>query len=345
MQPRKIFYIGLGLLLAGSAFSIALTLQIHFILAGDWGYGLAPQGYYEVLSLSLVNLGLVPLGCLLIYQPFINWLLTRRWPAIEFKRIIATMVLTGGTVYVEPSTYKYAVRYYGKDLILHRIFCALLKKIYGIEAKPARWKIGNSYITQVYRRRLIEDLLTLSPTYICRNGNGNGRLQPSAAFLLDAKLEALKEALRLAVSSTGSIGYTVEPRHNGGGFMVRPLFTFGHLSPPGLLFDYQRALAKVGLKTSMVFDRRFGERGFLRSRSWEALEKLAKMGGFIPEVKVSFGIHRGTERNMLLKALLGFHQHDGNRFISSGEALKAVENSLNEIALQKLSNSEGCSQD
>jgi hypothetical protein len=289
------------LLLACSAFSIILAFQMHFTLAGNWGCTVAPEGYHEILSLSFINFSLIPLAGLLIHQPFLNWLLTRRWPAIEFKRILATMLLTGGTVYVEPPTHKYAVRYYGKDFVLHKIFCALLDKIYGIKAKPARWKVGNSYITQVYRRRLIEDLLTFSPTYVCRNGNGNGRPQPSAAFLLDASPEALVGALRLAISSTGSIGYTVESRRNGGGFMVRPFFTFGHLSPLSLLSSYQQALEKVNLKTSIVFDRRFEGRGFLRSRSWETLENLAEIGGFIPEIKVSFGNYRGWRETCFFK--------------------------------------------
>ena len=322
------------MLLASSIFSLVLTLQMHFVLAGDWGCNIPPQGYHEISSLSTVHFGLAPLGFLLVYHPFINWLLSRRWDIAEFKRIIATMVLTGGTVYVNPSTYKYAVRYYGKDTILHRIFCALLMKVYGIEAKPARWKIKNSYITQVYSKELAKDLLTFSPTYICRNPGRDGKSHPSASFLLEARLETLKEALRLAASSTGSVGYTVEPEHNGG-FTVRPFFTFGHLSPPSLLSDYQQVLMRVGLKTSMVLDWRFG-RGFLRSRSWKTLEKLAEMGGFIPEVKVGFGVYRGVEKNLLLQVLLDFHQQN-NSFTYKWDASKAVESSLNKMNFLKAS--------
>ncbi|MHC1589400.1 MAG: hypothetical protein ACXQTQ_00365 [Candidatus Hecatellaceae archaeon] len=343
MRSPKIFYAGMVLLLACSAFSIILAFQMHFTLAGSWEYAATPEGYREILFLSSINFSLIPLAGLLIHQPFLNWLLTRPWPTVEFKRIVATMLLAGGTVYTETSSHKYAVRYYGKDLVLHKIFVHLLDKIYGIKAKPARWKTGNSYITQVYRRKLVEDLLTLSPTYVCRNKNGNGGPQPSAAFLLDASPEVLREALRLAISSTGSIGYTVEAGRNGGRFMVRPFFTFGHLSPLSLLSSYQQALAKVKLKTSIVFDRRFEGRGFLRSRSWEALKSLAEMGGFIPETKVSFGNYRGMERNLLLQALLDFHQHNGKSFASIQEALKAVERSLNG-SFQKLSSREACGQ-
>lgn len=327
MRSVKLFYASIGLLLALSAFTLILSFQLHFTLAGSWGCTVAPEGYHEVLSLSFLNAGLLPLACLLTCHPFLNWLFSKRWPLRELKKLLATMLLTRGTVYVNTSTHKYAVRYYGRSLVLHKIFCALLNRVYKVEVEPARWRIGNSYVTQVYRREVVEDMLALSPTYTCRN---RGEPSPSAAFLLESESETLKTAIRLAASSSGSIGYIIEKCN--GGFVVRPFFTLGHLSPPRLLLTYQQALARLGLETHMVYDRRFGERGFLRSRSWKTLENLAKIGGYIQGVKIGSGSREGLEKNQVLQALLSFHQHGKSKFPSYGEALKAVEESLHLIS-------------
>ncbi|RLI34391.1 hypothetical protein DRO53_03665 [Candidatus Bathyarchaeota archaeon] len=328
---RKVtYYLGLALLLIGSSLTVYFAFQTSLILRGDWGCAGIPQGYNELLLLILINIGLALTGSLILRYPGFEATLTRKWPLSEFKRLIAAMVLTGGTVYAEPSTHKYAVRYYGKDLVLHEIFCSLLKRVYGIEVKPAQWRMNNSYMTQVYRRELVEDLLALSPTYTCRgNGFSSGVPAPSAAFLLEAREPVIREAVRLAISSTGYLGYSVEARFNGGErYVLRPVFTFGHLSPPSLLAEYQQVLRRIGIETSMVFNGRFEKKGFLRSKSWRTLEALEKLGGFIPGVKIGSGNFRGVERNHMLDALLMAYRNGSYSFNSRWEAAEAIRSRI-----------------
>ena len=208
-------------------------------------------------------------------------------------KLLAAMTLSGGSVHVDPSSYKYCARYYGKDVVLHNIFCDLVKHAYGFKAKPAKWKTRGSFVTQIYRKELVQDLLSFSPSYATRNNAGNHGHGPTAAFLLDSRHKVVGEAVRLASSANGCVRYTVERKHNPGDeYFIRPQFCFGYLSTPALLNDYKEVLKRVEIETFPVFDKRFEMRGFLTSRSWHTIETFAKMNGFVDGVKINFGNHK-----------------------------------------------------
>lgn len=251
------------------------------------------------------------------------------WKLPDFKKAVAVMTLSGGCVHVDPSSYKYCVRYYGKDLVLHNIFCDLVKHAYGFKTEPAKWKTRGSFVTQIYRKKLVQDLLSFSPSYATRNNAGNDGHGPTAAFLFDSSYKVVREAVRLASSANGCVRYEVERKHHRGDqYFIRPQFCFGYLSTPALLNDYREVLKRVEIETFRVFDKRHEMRGFLVSKSWHTIETFAKMNGFVDGVKIHFGKHKGLERNHLLHALLSFHRNEKNRFETKEDAIENLQKYL-----------------
>ena len=274
--------------------------------------------------------------CFFAVVSYADALKKKGWKLLDLKKAIAVMTLSGGGVYVKPSSYKYCVRYYGKDLVLHDFFGDLVRHAYDFKVEPARCKMRGSYVTQIYRKELVQDLLSFSPSYTTRNNteqhNGyayGNTASPTAAFLLDSSYEVMREAVRLASSANGCVRYTVENQHNSSGhYFIRPQFCFGYLSGHPLLGDYRRILKKVGIETFPVPDRRYGMRGYLVGKSWRTVETFAKMGGFIDGVKIHHGNHRGLERNALLHALISFRRNEENRFETKENAIETLQKHL-----------------
>jgi len=162
-------------------------------------------------------------------------------------------------------------------MVLHQVFCGFIQRVYSIVAEPARWTGKGSYMTQIYRKEIVEDLLTLSPSYNTRN-DSHDRLKhsdPRATFLGDAPLSVIQDAVRLSASSNGCIRYTTEPTsRKDGHYHIRPYFALGYLSPRPLLDDYQEAYNRVGIHTTQVMDKRFG-RGYLLGRSWSVCKTFS----------------------------------------------------------------------
>jgi hypothetical protein len=288
------------------------------------------------------GLGVVLTGGLAVTSPYqTNYVdALRNWRVGDLRKLLATMVLTGGTVYAEESSYKYCVRYYGKDIILHTIFCDLIRHIQGIVAKPAQWLVKGSYVTQVYSKSLVDELFKLSPSYTTRNCNGDNNTNDcqcpvSADFLFDAEQNVIKESVRLASSSNGALYCTVDRRSNDHKYFVRPRFAFGYLSPTPLLDDYKHILQQIELDMFPVFDKRYGK-GFLVSNSWDTFERFAKIGGFIEGIKINHGHYKRMERNSLLNGALIFHRLEDNAFNTREEAMETVQKHVTYTHLAQL---------
>lgn len=327
---------GLLLLFIGVVIGAHLIVEtwnwtVRLSLIGVWDEWEVTQTYLMMRYCILTNLALTTIGLLFLSVPSYSDELTKKhWSSLNFKKVLATMVLTGGTVYANPDSNKYCVRYYGKSTVLHQIICALARRIYNVQTEPARWITRNSYVTQIYRKGIVEDLLALSPTYNTRNRSHNNEENafPTAAFLLDAPLDVVREAVRVGASANGGVRYTIEPLpRSDGRYHIRPQFTFGHLSPKPLLDDYRAVLERVGIHTTPVMDGRFGK-GFLRSRSWDTCAAFKWIGGFIDNVKVHRGRYSRLDRNDVLQRALTFYRSEGNSFATKERALETVDEYL-----------------
>lgn len=336
LAVRVLRVIGLVLLFIGMIHAAHIIVEawswtLRFSLVGIWDAKEVTQAYTTIQSCMILNLATTTAGVLILSAPsYSSYLIAKSWSLLNFKRILAAMVLTGGTVYAHAKSNKYSVRYYGKSIILHKVFSSLVGRIYGVIAEPTRWGTRSSYVTQVYRKEIVEDLLMLSPTYNTRNGHWDGDegLCPNATFLEESPIDVINEAVRLGASSNGSVRYSVEPiADSDGRCQVRPQFTFAYLSPKPLLQDYQKALDRVGIHTAQMMDNRFGK-GFLLGRSWDALTVFSSIGGFIDGVKVERGRYCGLERNGVLRGLLAFRRNQSNNFATREKALQTVEGCL-----------------
>jgi hypothetical protein len=316
LRLTGLFIIVIGIILAFQIVLQALSWTVRLSLIGVCDPWEAPQTYSIMRSYVMVNLVLAATGTVFLSDlSYPAALVKKPWKLLDFKRTLATMVLTGGTVFSQPSAHKYCIRYYGKSLLLHDVLCALVRRIYHVTAEPAKWASRGSYVTQIYNRQIVEELLSFSSTYSTRKGRDNeNHLYPSAIFLADAPYDVLSEAVRLGASANGGVRCTIEPISNANSqYYVRPQFTFGYLSPKPLLDDYESVLGQAGIRMVQVMDKRFG-RGFLLGRSWEALEAFRSIGGFLDGVKVDRGRFKGLERNHVLQALLAFHRGERNCF-------------------------------
>jgi hypothetical protein len=295
---------------------------------GVWDASEVTRTYDNMQSAILTNIALATASLFLLCIPsYAENLNHKAWSTMDFKKLLALMTLTGGTVYAKPTSNKYCLRYYGKSMVLHQIFCGLVQRIYNTVVEPARWTRIGSYMTQIYRREIVEDLLTLSPSYNSRNGSHEclKHNDPRADFLKDAPVEVVKEGVRLLASSNGCIRYTAEPiSGNNGHYHVRPYFAVGYLSAVPLLDDYQDALNRFGIDTTEVMDKRFG-RGYLLGRSWDVCRAFSSIGGFIEGVRIKRGRLEGLKMSDVLLGLLDFGKNENNKFATREEALRVVE--------------------
>ncbi len=295
---------------------------------GVWDASEVTRAYDNMQSAILTNIALATASLFLLCTPsYADNLNHKAWSTMDFKKLLAVMTLTGGTVYAKPNSNKFCLRYYGKSMVLHQLFCGLVQRVYRIVAEPARWTRKGSYMTQIYRKEIVEDLLTLSPSYNTRNGSHDGlkHSDPRASFLGDAPLSVVQEAVRLSASSNGCIRYTAEPiSGNNGHYHIRPYFALGYLSPRPLLDDYQEAFDRAGIHTAQVMDKRFG-RGYLLGRSWNVCEAFSSIGGFIDGVRVGGGRLEGLHMNDVLLGLLDFSRSVNNKFVTRDEALRVLE--------------------
>ena len=295
---------------------------------GVWDASEVTRAYDNMRSSILTNIALATASLFLLCTPsYADNLNHKAWSTMDFKKLLAVMTLTGGTVYAKPTSNKFCLRYYGKSMALHQIFCGLIQRVYSIVAEPAQWTRKGSYMTQIYRKEIVEDLLTLSPSYNTRNGSHDclKRRDPRATFLGDAPLSVVQEAVRLSSSSNGCIRYTTEPISGGNGHChIRPYFAIGYLSPRALLDDYQEAFNRVGMHATQVMDKRFG-RGFLLGRSWSVCEAFSSIGGFIEGVRVGRGRLVGLKMNDVLLGLLDFSRSVNNKFATKEKAVRVLE--------------------
>ena len=295
---------------------------------GVWDASEVTRTYDNMRSSILTNIALAMASLFLLCAPsYADNLNHNAWSTMDFKKLLAVMTLTGGTVYAKPTSNKFCLRYYGKSMVLHQIFCGLIQRVYSIVAEPARWTGKGSYMTQIYRKEIVEDLLTLSPSYNTRNGSQDclKHSDPRATFLGDVPLSVVQEAVRLSASSNGCIRYTIEHVLGGDNHChIRPYFALGYLSPRPLLDDYQEAFNRVGIHTTQVMDKRFG-RGYLLGRSWNVCETFSSIGGFIDGVRVGHGRLEGLEMNDVLLGLLDFNSSVNNKFATRENALRVVQ--------------------
>ncbi|MCD6409615.1 MAG: hypothetical protein J7L98_04690 [Candidatus Verstraetearchaeota archaeon] len=250
----------------------------------------------------------------------------------DLLKLLALMVLGKGTLYLSGGSGRYAVRFYGKQYVLHELFCQLVREINGIRARPLYLAGRDTFITQVYSKKLVQMLLELSPTFSTRNDEPP---YPTIRYLYSLNGELLRDAVRLLFSVNGTVRPVFEKV--GRFFYLRPQLGLGYLSPVSLLEEYQQLLRNFEMNMTIALDSRYPGRGFLVSNSWYTLEKFVELGGFLDGVKVVKGDFKGLDKNSLAKLLLHMYRKGQTRFSSADEKRKLVEKLSHASYIFKLS--------
>jgi hypothetical protein len=154
----------------------------------------------------------------------------------------------------------------------------------------------------VFSKKAYLELLKLSPSYKkCPRKESMedylNEAQPTLSFLKGESLDLLKECVRIAMSTEGSI-HIEFPRDT---IYLRLEFACAH---PKLTLEWQEIFRKVGIESTISKSRVTwsGIKG-LRISKLDSIKKFIEIGGFINGVKITgkskyFG---GIIKNQLLK--------------------------------------------
>ncbi len=302
-----------------------LVNELHFLYS-HWlhlQYGSAPPLQYQVLlNLQPFHLAVMMAGFFSLSSSYIKHLYHLHLTKHDFLKLLAVMTLAGGTIYRNTSEHKCAVRFYSSQPILHEVFRDLVKVVCGSSPRTIRVKGRNSMVTQVYNKGLVENLLSLSPTYNLRNCSLSG-VQPTIRFLEESEASVVREAIRLVFSVNGSLRFFFEK--TGNCYYLRPQLGAACLSPLSLLEEYCSIMRRYGIQVAPVLDRRYDYKGFLVTNSWVSLERFSQIGGFLDGVKVLRGRLRGMEKNFLLRTLLDLQSKGKTVFRNEKETQSFLE--------------------
>lgn len=213
--------------------------------------------------------------------------------------ILATMVLCKGSVYG-----KYCIRFNSKQYIFHNLFAWIVKRLTGKEPHSIYLKERDSYVTQVYDKSLVNELLSLSPTY---SKHPERPVRPTIDYLNYLNIDARRLAIRTLFSLNGTISPIISQK--GGYYLIKPHLGVGYTSPACLLEEYKSLLEEFNINLKIKMDKQYKDRGFLDTYSWRALEGLHKIGGFIDGAVILKGKNKGLEKNLMLNILIDINKN------------------------------------
>ncbi|MCX8169546.1 MAG: hypothetical protein N3D72_00475 [Candidatus Methanomethyliaceae archaeon] len=226
----------------------------------------------NLLSLLSINQVILFAGTYGILSPYIKSLLSKL-TRDELKRLFHYFVLSCGSLYYYDK--KLSIRFYSKDLTLHRIFSDLAYITYN--KYPTTIKIRNSYVTQFYNKNIIIKKLD---------------------DVMNERKEMKKEFIRMLMSSDGWITCFLSSNR------IYPKLGLGSTMPHKELERLSSLLSEFKINFNIYIDPRYGDRGFLASSSFSNLESFAEIGGFIEGVQIKKGVFEGIEKKTLLHAII-----------------------------------------
>jgi hypothetical protein len=220
-----------------------------------------------------------------------------------FPKLLAVFLLTDG--YIKKGG---GIMLICTDEILQRYFLALLKQNYGLAPTT------NSYMkrgkeTIVHNTTAVSELLRLSPSYNtyprnCSVEDYFRRPQPTLSFLENEDISVLKEAVRIAMSTDGTM--LVDFSYNS----VYPRLEFG-CAHPNLLCEWREIFKKVGLE-SYVLKSKVTWSGYkgIGIKKIRIIERFIEIGGFIDGVKITGKsiYYKGITKNNLLNLAFGMNK-------------------------------------
>lgn len=243
------------------------------------------------LSLLLsINQLILFAGTYGILSPYVKSLMSKLTKD-ELRRLFHYFTLSSGSFYHYDK--KLSIRFYNKDLTLHRIFSDLAYITYN--KNPTIIKIKNSYMTQLYSNKIMLEKFD---------------------DITHERKEVKKEFIRMIMSSNGWI--TCFLLNN----KIYPKLGLGSTTSCRELKILDSLLLEFKMNFNIYLDPRYGDRGFLMSSSFSTLESFAEIGGFIEGVQIKKGVFKGMEKNNLLRAIIELKDY---KFRNKEEALQSLK--------------------
>lgn len=233
-----------------------------------------------------------------IENPILNELKQNK---IDLKCILATCLLTDGSLTIEGNSYRIA--FYAKDIILKDFVNALLFELSSFIPTEIISKKG-VYAIRINDYELSRDLLTLSPNYKTSPNLTQSKIsylkeaQPSLKFLKNTDKNTLLWCIRSAFSTDGSISISKRSIVELNLSCYHPTLAaewIKLLKDCGIVGSIGKSKASwCGISGVRIYDRR-------------SIKKFADFGGFLPGVKISGKSKRykGLEKNTVLQTIVG----------------------------------------
>jgi hypothetical protein len=253
----------------------------------------------------------------------------------DFPKLIAVFLLTDG--YLKKGG---GIMLISTDEILQRYFLTLLKEYYDL-APTTKSYMKNGKETIVHSKTVYSQLLNLSPTYNTYPVNCNieeylQKLQPSLDFLDFENSELLKESIRIAMSTDGTVN--VDFPYNS----IYPKLEFS-CAHPGLAKEWKRIFKKVGINSFFIKSKiTWSKIRGLGIRELKSIQRFAEIGGFIEDVKITgkSKYYQGVTKNNLLNLILKLKDESFHfpRDITTYQKHQILRDKLNLSLIQPINN-------
>ena len=220
-----------------------------------------------------------------------------------FPELLAVFLLTDG--YIKKGG---GIMLICTDETLQRYFLTLLKQNYGL-APTVNSYMSKGKETIVNSVTVVSELLNLSPSYNtyprnCSMEDYFRRPQPTLSFLENEDLSILKEIVRIAMSTDGTM--LVDFPHNS----IYPILEFG-CAHPTLLYEWKEIFKRVGLK-SFILKSKVTWSGFkgIGIKELKSIRRFIEIGGFVDGVEITgkSRYYKGVTKNNLLDIVFSMNK-------------------------------------
>jgi len=222
----------------------------------------------------------------------------------RFSKLLAIFLLTDG--YMKKGG---GIMLICTDDVLQNYFLTLIKESYGLAPTVGHY-MQRGKETIVNSTSVSSKLFELSPSYKTCPWNHSSEEyfrgpQPSLSFLENEEIDVLKEAIRIAMSTDGTV--TVEFPRN----IIYPKLEFS-CAHPLLIKEWQKIFTRVGIKTFLQRSNiTWSKVKSLGIKELNSIRRFIEIGGFVEGVKITgkSRYYAGITKNDLLHMIVSMNDH------------------------------------
>lgn len=249
---------------------------------------------------------------------YAKYFLTEGYSRTDLKRLFLGFVVSGGSVLRRNG--RYCVRYYGKDEVMHRMFCDLGAHIYGSMPQTVQVMSRGTYMSQLYSKPAVMEICEFSPEMASRRGE-----TPTINYILEGDRRVKVEAARVIMSTAGWI--TCMFPASDGWSRTYPRLGYGSVLGVKLASELEDLMEAVPLQMKFYGNKNYGGRGCLATTDRGEMQSFLRSGGFYEGSTVKKGAFSGVGKNRLLQTLVDTH---GREYTGKGDAIEFLSRVCND---------------